>query len=279
MDIRTNIDFAGASGVLIGASTKDDSKIQLFSLATDTGELLDIPGAPIITKAEDETYGFCFFKSPMSGEMYAITTDKSGLIEQWALTARAGGGVDSRRVRQLRVDTQPEGCVADDANSALFVGEEDVGIWRFNAEPSDVDAKTLIARTGVGDIEGARLSADVEGLAIYAPKPNAPQTGYLIASSQGDHTYALFDRASPHSWHGTFQISFNGALVGDTDGLAVTASPVGPSYPSGMLVVQDGVYKKPGRAERNQNFKYVSWAKISAALEIDQPSTGTQSTD
>lgn len=266
VDVRTGISFASPSGILVGTATKDDSKVQLFALAPETGSLMDIPGAPIQAQAEEETYGFCFYRSAVTGAVYAITTDKSGVIEQWHLTARDGGGVDSKMIRQLRVDTQPEGCVADDMNGYLYVGEEDVGIWKFNAEPDTGNEKRLIAKAGIGLPDGGRLSADVEGLAIYAPAGDA-KSGYLIASSQGNHAYVVFDRQSPHAWRGTFQIEHDGALAGDTDGLDVTALPVGPDYPKGMLVVQDGLYNKPGRPKHNQNFKYVSWEKIEAELQ------------
>jgi 3-phytase len=117
------------------------------------------------------------------------------------------------------------------------------------------------------------LSADVEGLAIYAPPGASSDQGYLIASSQGNFTYVVYDRAAPHAYRGTFQIVDNTDLkidgVQETDGLDVVAAPLGPDYPVGMLVVQDGYNKNPDGSDANQNFKYVSWADIAAALGLE----------
>ncbi len=49
------------------------------------------------------------------------------------------------------------------------------------------EARTLVDTTG----PGGNLAADVEGLTIYHVDHN---TGYLIASSQGDDTYAVYTR-------------------------------------------------------------------------------------
>ena len=86
----------------------------------------------------------------------------------------------------------------------------------------------------------------------------------------------VFDRAPPHAYRGTFAVVDNVSLnvdgTGETDGLDVVAVPVGPDYPQGMLVVKDGHNKdKTGAdgADLNQNFKYISWADIAAALGLD----------
>ena len=53
--------------------------------------------------------------------------------------------------------------------------------------------------------------------------------------------------------------------MSETDGLDVTSAPLGPLFPQGALVVQDGRNITP--AER-QNFKLVSWERIAEALGL-----------
>src|SRR5690606_16261272 len=77
--------------------------------------------------------------------------------------------------------TQAEGCVIDPRDGTLYVGEEDVGIWRFAAGQN---RGTLVASA-----DGKHLVADVEGLAIL---PEGEGGGWLVASSQGDNAYAVF---------------------------------------------------------------------------------------
>ena len=69
----------------------------------------------------------------------------------------------------------------------------------------------------------------------------------------------------------TFQVTFDGGAVANTDGLDVVAVPLGPDYPAGLLVVQDGFIRKPGKPRQNQNFKLVSWHGVAAALALDAP--------
>jgi len=44
--------------------------------------------------------------------------------------------------------------------------------------------------------------------------------------------------------------------VSDTDGIDVTATPLGPRFPRGLFVAQDG--RNDGA---NQNFKLVPWRR------------------
>ena len=68
-----------------------------------------------------------------------------------------------------------------------------------------------------------------------------------------------------------------GAVDGaeDTDGLHVVSTPLGPRYPMGLLVVQDGINLAPDAAEANQNFKLVSWQDVLDALDL-APSEGQE---
>ena len=154
-----------------------------------------------------------------------------------------------------------------------------VGIWRLGAEPDDAaDAKELIATVRPQEDAEApattsphRLTADVEGLAVYAPPDAAPGAGYLIASSQGNWTYVVFDRVPPHAYRGTFRIADGPRIdgAGETDGIEVVATPVGPDYPRGMLVVQDGYNVDVTGQDEHQNFKVLSWGEVAEALALD----------
>ncbi|MEO1187441.1 MAG: phytase [Pseudomonadota bacterium] len=258
-----NVDVRAHGGLVLAmASDKDDAEIEAYNLDLESGALTLVNGAPFAVEAEEEVYGLCMYSN--ADALYAITTDKSGLINQYKIDINRGAVT---KVRTLRVSTQPEGCVVDDVNRHLFVGEEDIGIWRFSADPTAASDGKLIAKTG----KSGPLTADIEGLAIYAGQEAS--AGYLIASSQGDNTYAVFDRAPPHAFKGRFQISDNGILIGDTDGLDVTSRAIAPDYPAGLLVVQDGFIRDENGKRRNQRFAYVSWADVESALGLQSLDT------
>jgi 3-phytase len=140
----------------------------------------------------------------------------------------------------------------------LFIAEEDVGIWKYGAEPDSGDLRTLIARVGEHG-----LAADVEGLALYKA---AAGKGYLLASSQGNSTIQVYERDSSHPFVLTIDpVAATAGDVDETDGLEVTNRRTTSQFPRGLLVLQDG--KNRGK---NQNFKLFSWEEIAGGrLRID----------
>jgi 3-phytase len=163
-------------------------------------------------------------------------------------------------LREFSVPSQPEGCVVDDENERLFLGVEAEGVRMIDANSTTPAELNMIA-----DIDGIILAADVEGMTLYKDGPE----GYLIVSSQGNYSYAIFDRLPPFAYRGSFVVVDN-ALVGvdgsqETDGLAISSELRTSDFPSGLLVVQDGYNTLPVQA---QNFKYISWKEIQDALSL-----------
>jgi 3-phytase len=253
-----NVDLAETpAGVIVAASDRSDkanAHVALFRLDTAAARLLPIGRVPA---GPGEAYGICLWATPAvpgGGALTAYVTTKEGLISQVALDVAAGTG---RVVRSLKLGSQPEGCVVDPRTARLYVGEEDVGIWRFDARATGSTAPVAVAK-----VDGKRLVADVEGLAIAVEGP--ANGGYLIASSQGDNAYAVW-RLADDRYMGRFRIAA-GRLGGteETDGIEVKTGDFGPAYPAGLMVVQDGD-NKPA-----QNFKLVRWDRAKEALRLDR---------
>lgn len=255
-----NVDIREWRGRVVAmASDKDGSHIEGFAFDPLNGELKKLPGAPFAAKVEEEVYGLCLYQTNQG--LFVFTTDKSGLIAQYRISQN-GTALKSQKVRELRVASQPEGCVVDDAAGRLYVGEEDIGIWRFEAAPDASPVGELITKTQ----PNGPLRADVEGLTIY--EGDNVKEGYLIASSQGDNSFAVFDRSPPHRFRGRFQVRHNGEIIGDTDGIAVTSTPIAPDFLAGLLVIQDGFIQDSNGKRRNQRFAYVSWSSVESALNL-----------
>jgi len=177
--------------------------------------------------------------------------------------------VDASLVRSFDVGSQTEGMVADDQLGYVYIGEEDVGIWKYGAEPGDATDNS--GRVLVDSAEGGgHLAADVEGLSIYYA---SGIEGYLIASSQGEgspgnpltDTFAVYRRGGDNEHVMNFRIVENDALgidrVSNTDGIMVTNAPLGSRFPQGLFVAQDG-----SNSGGNQNFKVVPWESIATAV-------------
>ena len=208
----------------------------------------------------NEVYGLCTYQSS-DGTPYVFINGKSGDIEQWRLTAQEAG-IEGRIVRRLKVDSQPEGCVVDAATATLYVGEEDVGVWKFSADESAATDGEMVI-----EVDGKQLVADAEGITIY----NNGIVNYLIVSSQGNHTYTVYNIDEAYQYSGSFALvaddenGLDGAS--ETDGIHAVSSSVGDRFPNGFFIAQDGFNVNAGYEYENQNFKIADWNAIQSALE------------
>ncbi len=241
-----NVDVRGD---VVAATNRSDDTVVVYRIGAATREL--VPAGRF--DAGLEVYGMCLYLGS-DGVLYAFANSKTGEIAQLAIDL-SGPTATGRLVRTLSVPTQPEGCVADDALDILYVGEEDVGIWRFDARPEADTDGVLVADTGGDD-----LVADVEGLALYRGDGTA---GYLLASSQGDNAYAVY-RRDDNEFLGRFRVTTaDGDPVSESDGIDVTSASLGTAFPCGLFVAHD---------TRNEgftaNFKLVRWELIADAIEL-----------
>lgn len=248
-----NVDVrALPDGALAVATSRDDNALQLFSVdangvVTDAGKV----ATPL-----HEIYGVCMYQAN-NGDLFGIATDKSGQILQYKLQQQAGRWQGQLTAR-YQLQSQPEGCVADDQRGGLFVGEEDVGIWHLDLKQGQRSA-VLIAKA-----DGQNLVADVEGMALAQGK-----TPYLVVSSQGDNSYMVYQALPPYQALGKFRVGTNVKLAIDgsseTDGLDLSVSAFGGPFQRGMLVVQDGRNRMP---EQGQNLKLVPWQQVLDVLKL-----------
>jgi 3-phytase len=213
-----------------------------------------------------EPYGFCM--GQFGGETFLIPNNKDGVILAHAVAAGPDGKPAMTLKHRWKLASQTEGCVVDDATGDLYVGEEDVGIWRMSlADPK-------AAPVAVARIDGQKLVADTEGLTIMRDSGRS----FLIASSQGDSAYAVWERkAEGLSWIGRFRVK-GGPIdpVTQTDGLDAWSGPIGP-YPEGAIAMHDhcdgtGAEDPPAAVcdsdTKQQNYKLVDWRTVKAALGI-----------
>jgi 3-phytase len=247
-----NVDVVAHAGqVIVAASDRNDTAnahIALFSLDPATAKLTALGRVPA---GIGEAYGLCLQDTPQA--LYAFVVMKDGRINQIALDF-AGAAPDARTVRIMKLATQSEGCVVDPRTNRLYVAEEDVGLWRFDARAG---GDTTPIKIAVAD--GQHIVADAEGVAIAAL--GSGNGGALVVSSQGDSAYAVYSLADDH-YIGRFRIGAgtHGA-TSQTDGIAIATGDFGPKYPNGLMVAQDG-----DNAPEAQNFKLVDWGKVKAML-------------
>ncbi|MGW0698286.1 phytase [Streptomyces sp. NPDC002867] len=252
-------------------------------------------------------YGLATWTDRATGRSYALVSRRErttvALLE---LAPTSAGTVTYRTVRTLDLPSsfrlpdgtswtpcaepgelpQVEGMVVDPANGTLYAGQEDVGIWRLRADltgtpvlvdkvreygvPATYDEPSdeCVAGPDPG-YGGTRLAADVEGLTLLT-EPDGD--GYLLASSQGDSTFAAYDRelADDTEYEGGFRVTAASATLDgseECDGAAVLNAPLGRQYPNGLLVVQDGDAASADGDRAGTGFKFVDLGDVTDALD------------
>lgn len=235
--------------VLVAASDRSDlAKVQMFLALLDTATGALTPAGRIVVGA-GEGYGICMVKPAGAEGVIAFSAPKEGTIFRTVIT-QANGAFTGTTTTLAQIPTQTEGCIADPRTGTLYIGEEDAGIWAIDTRTG---AKRMVAA-----IDNKMLVADVEGLAIA---PEGADGGYLVASSQGDNAYAVF-RLPGVTPVGRFRIAQGSfGSVEETDGIELDHRDFGPDFPAGLFIAQDGM-----NAPRAQNFKFVRWDAVLAAL-------------
>ncbi|MGK5496764.1 phytase [Streptomyces sp. URMC 125] len=257
--------------------------------------------------AEETAYGLATWTDRSTGRSYALVSRNNRTTVALLEITADGGTVGYRKVRSLDLPAsfrlpdgtswapcgepgelpQIEGMVVDPADGVLYAGQEDVGIWRLRADlrggPELIDRVREYGVPAVHDAEsdecspagadpgygGEHLSADVEGLTLLT-EPGGD--GYVLASSQGDDSFALYDRepGEDNEYEGGFRVTAASRTLDgaeECDGAAVLNAPLGARYPNGLLVVQDGHETPVVDGREATGFTFVDLADVMDAVD------------
>jgi len=254
IDVRYGFPLSGKKVDIVATSNRSDNTITVFTVNPETGELKPAGGKPMQSNMQ-EVYGFALYHSLKTDKFYGIVVGHEGEFEQWEFYDNGSGGIDGKVVRKFHFGSITEGVVADDEFGYLYIAEENVAIWKYDAEPNG----GLLPLARVDSVDGIRLTNDCEGLTIYY---GADGKGYLLASSQGSDRYAIYERGEGNRYVTSFGV-VDGEIDGtsETDGIDVISFGLGDKYPNGLFLTQDDENITNGE-KFNQNFKLVSWDKI-----------------
>lgn len=262
VDLREGFDLGGQKIVLVSASNRTDKSIALYRLDTEARQLVNIADG-VQPTGLDDPYGLCMYRSARTGGTYVFINGDDTRKRQWQLVDAGNGKVRAKHVRDMSFDSQTEGCVADDATGALYVNEEDVALWRLSAEADGGNDKVAVDRVEANPA----IKDDLEGIGMY---DLGNGRGYLVVSSQGNDTYAVYRREGKQEYLGSFAVVADPVRgidgISETDGLEVTSRNLGPGFEYGAMIAQDGRNVMP---VENQNYKYVPWESIAKALGLE----------
>ena len=220
-----------------------------------------LPKEPYIrSKSNVEVYGVCGGYDSTFGLIAFLTADGSSDVELWSYNSL---GLTLLTTFKNANAIQSEGCVYDDENRTLFISEEqDRGILRAYIINDELDFNS----PSVIDNRSGLINGDPEGVTLYK---TSKKEGYVIVSSQGDDTFNLYNRLSPHEYIGSFKIGHSKDIDGvtDTDGISAINFNLNKDFSSGLFVAQDGTNDGKSKVKR-QNFKLVSFEEIIKSLDL-----------
>ena len=233
-------------GNTIAFSERDNDEIVVLTMdpATRTARV-----TRTIAANGFNVYGFCLYRSD---RLYGFVSSKTGEVRQYEIESGA-------LVRTIHVGSQSEGMAADDEARRVFIAEEDNGLYAYGAEPGDGSQRAVI-----DTVSTSSLTADLEGVCIYGTPGGA---GYVIVSSQGNDSYAIYDRSPPYAHRGSFEIIPNGAGVDGTqrtDGIEVVSGFLSAAYPFGMFLAHDS------EPVASRSVKLVAWEHIADPLGLSK---------
>lgn len=229
-DVRGNLLAVARGGIKLFAVTQNSLKA--VGSITTSGE------------------GLCLYQS--SSHFYVFIVTRPGRVRQFKLNASRTGGT---LVRSFSLGSEGEGCAVDDRAQALYISQEDKALWRYGANPSD-GTRRVAVDTVVPD---GRIRPDAEGVAVTGNR-------VIVSSQYGTARYKSYFTAytrGKNDYVGAFRIG-KGSTSDDcdgTDGIAAYQGYLGPSYPFGLFVCQDGSNSIPGTSG-HQNFKLAPWEAL-----------------
>jgi 3-phytase len=241
VDVLQGVTLGGQTLDIAVATERNAGAIRVFQLP----EMHPIDGGGI-TVFDGDTLrapmGIALYRRPRDGAVFAIVGGKDGprdgYLGQYRLEMDGAGRVRGTRVREFGRYSgrkEIEAIAVDPDLGYVFYSDETAGIRKFHADPDAGDEElAFFGTTG--------FVRDHEGIAIFRRDDG---TGYILVSDQQGRRLQVFPR---EGWNGdrhahpviaTIPVSAN-----ETDGIEVTAAPLGPAFPRGMLVMMsdDGTF-------------------------------------
>lgn len=267
VDVQEGFQVGGISQSLVMVANQSNQGLLAYIVDPTTLNLRPAGLLPITAQGFNPN-SVALYASP-TGRFYAFAGTATGVVSQFELVAQGDGGSAPSLVRTLNVGGPVVGLAVDDAQRTLYVVEQDVGIWRYGAEPDATDN-----RTSVDDVTGGGLVQPLGGVTLYTASGGG---GYLLAVSGGANAVRIYDRnPTAQTFRGSFVVVQDGGIdaVERPRQVVVSNRSLGTRFPLGMVAVHDSL-----NAAANENFKLVPWGDIatgfSPALTVDTGPGGT----
>jgi 3-phytase len=268
VDVEYGLSLNGQRVDIAVTTERLKSQLRIFQIAKDGSAITDVTSTGKTGVFTDRTaeqaapMGIGLYRRARDGGVFAIVSPKSGPREnylgQYRLEDDGQGRVKATFVRyfgKFSGTAEIEAVAVDDALGYVYYADENHAIRKYHADPDQADAGRELAAFGRSGFKANR-----EGIAIYAREDG---TGYIVCTDQirGGSEYHVFRRegvpGSPHNHETELKLVRGGA--DSTDGLEITSAPLGPGFPSGIMVAMNSA---------GRNFFVYRWEDVAGSGEI-----------
>ena len=217
LDARGGVQLGGESLVLVSAIDVDAGAVRLVAYDPATAA---VAAQLTIPSAESSPDAACLARHGDRGDLTLFIVDARGEVQQRVVYDAAAGALVDRPLRRFPGVPEAEACAVDDAAEALYIAEEPVGVWRYDAAwEGDRERQPALLGGAAGPLAGEAtdLTVDERGglwvldgdagalhyLPAAAPPARWPLAGpvepsALAVATAGDAVDAvIFDEAAP----------------------------------------------------------------------------------
>lgn len=115
--------------------------------------------------------GICLYQDA-SQHQFAFLVGEEGIGEQWLVASQGKPLSTPHLVRRLSFPPQSEYCTVDDRAATLYINEEQIGLWAYDADPeADLVRQPVDMRQPFGGVQHAVAGMAVSNSAVVAVDP------------------------------------------------------------------------------------------------------------
>lgn len=152
----------------------DSQQNRLMSYRIQAEQISDLRFGPVLPYPLE---GLCLYQ-PADNELNVFMLDENQMAHQ-LLISLTEAGLQQQEIRQFPLPPGSEYCIVDDATDQLFVSEENIGVWAYNAR-----AESEVVRSVVDLVRPyGQLSDNAGPLAISQGRLLIAESGTAVVRS------------------------------------------------------------------------------------------------
>jgi len=182
----------------------------------------------------------CTYKNVRTGDLSVfVVGGDQGRIEQWVISGNDYGdsettSLSSQLKRSVEVGSKVESCIADNERGVVYVYENDVGIWKYGAEPEEGSTRTIMDTKNTTSFGPRRLkhgpNGEIGGMALFHARRGR---GYLLVTNPGEGeggSVLIYGRGAENRFLNRFQV------MSKTANNEVSSDPSLADWPANALL-------------------------------------------